>query len=275
MSATGYTVLPALVRACHRNWVEAVGSIASDLPSGTVRRQAGTTIVQSGLAITAFNCAFVLDPVPTLNGTEEAVAGVLADQGQPWCLIATEENRAAIEPLASALGLQPTERMPGMIWRPLPEPPPSTPEELRIRRVSRPNDVREFGRTMMEGFDAPPHLMDLWAEAVVARGSAARGDRSLYLGFVRNRPVCTAVRFTTERIAGIYGVSTIPEFRRRGYGAAITRHAVFDGFEAGCALSYLQSSEMGRALYESLGYRSFEEYTLWLPEEPARVENVA
>lgn len=270
MSSAGDLGSASTLQSCHQNWTEAIASIAKDVPGGVVLRRGGVTIVHSGLSITAFNCAFVLDPPRTLTGVEKEIAGALARHPQPWCLISTEENRRAIGPIVEALRLQPRDVLPGMIWEPLPRPSHSAPQELEIRRVRDAEDLRIFGRTMMEGFDAPLALMAPWVAGILSKGSLRPTRRSLYLGLVKNRPVCTAIRFTTNRVAGIYGVSTIPEFRRRGFGAAITRRAVLDGGEEGCERSYLQSSKMGRSVYESLGYRTTEEYVLWLPEGPTK-----
>jgi N-acetylglutamate synthase len=237
------------------------------MPAGQVRQTGGVTLVRSGLAIRAFNCAFALDPPRTLDGVTERIEEILVRPGIPWLLVTTAETTDALEPIIRGLRLKSSGTLPGMLWEPLSLSVPPSPAGPEIRRVEGTNDVRTLSRTMMQGFEAPPGLMDPWAEAVITAGLPPSVKRGWYIGYVRDRPTCTAVRFSTRDIAGIYGVSTLPEFRRRGFGAAITYRAAIDGREEGCRESYLQSSPSGRPVYENIGYRFVEEYHLWAPEE--------
>jgi N-acetylglutamate synthase len=247
--------------------VEAIASLARAMPAGQVHQTGGVTLVRSGLAIRAFNCAFALNPPRTLDGVTERIEEILVRPGIPWLLVTTAETTDALEPIIRGLRLKSSGTLPGMLWEPLPLSVPPSPAGPEIRRVEGTNDVRTLSRTMMQGFEAPPGLMDPWAEAVITAGLPPSVKRGWYIGYVRDRPTCTAVRFSTRDIAGIYGVSTLPEFRRRGFGAAITYRAAIDGREEGCRESYLQSSPSGRPAYENIGYRFVEEYHLWAPEE--------
>jgi len=119
---------------------------------------------------------------------------------------------------------------------------------------------------MMEGFEVSPDLMDPWVRGVETRGFSKPAGSDYYVGFLEGFPVCTAVRVVSRGISGIYGVSTLPRFRRRGLGETITRFAALCGGSEGCLRSYLQSSRMGRSVYEKIGYREVEEYQLWVPE---------
>jgi predicted GNAT family acetyltransferase len=78
-------------------------------------------------------------------------------------------------------------------------------------------------------------------------------------------PVATAMRFSSHRIAGVFNVSTIPEYRRRGIGEAMTWRAAVDGLAEGCIASALQASEMGLPIYQRMGYRQVLTYQVWLP----------
>jgi GNAT superfamily N-acetyltransferase len=253
--------------AWHTNWVEAISSLARAMPSGEVRKVGGLTLARSGLAIRAFNCAFALDPPQTLEGATERIEEVLVRPGTAWLLVTTTESCRALQPLIEALRLKSSGTMPGMAWEPLPSSVPPNPADLDIRHVEDADDARTFARTMMQGFEGPPGLLDPWAEAVAVTGLPAPVKRGWYIGYVGNRPACTAVRFTTGSIAGIYGVSTLPEFRRRGFGAAITYRAAVDGRQEGCEESYLQSSPTGRTVYEGMGYHFVEEYQMWTSAE--------
>ena len=61
----------------------------------------------------------------------------------------------------------------------------------------------------------------------------------------------------------MFMVATAPEHRRRGAAGAAMQRALLHARARGCATSTLQSSEMGRPVYEQLGYRALGEYRLW------------
>jgi len=60
----------------------------------------------------------------------------------------------------------------------------------------------------------------------------------------------------TATLAGIY---VVPGYRRRGIAREVTVRAMAWCMERGCVSIRLQASEAGRALYESLGFRTFRE----------------
>jgi len=256
---------PEEVLAWHSNYVEAISSIARVTPGGVVREAGGLTLARSGLGIPAFNAVFALDPPSSLATAEDGVWKVFGDSATRWLLVTTPEISKGLGPLIRAFDLRHEETIPGMAWAPLPERVPPGPAGFEVRRVRVPEEARLFAQTMMEGFEARPALMDPWVDGVRTQHLTSSELPGWYLGFLSGRPVGTAVRITTGDVAGIYGVSTLPGFRRRGFGEAITRHAAIEGYQEGCRTSYLQSSKAGRSVYERIGFRWVEDYQLWSP----------
>jgi hypothetical protein len=77
---------------------------------------------------------------------------------------------------------------------------------------------------------------------------------------------CTS-RAKVTRTGGVVTVLTglpMEAARRRGYGAAMTARAVADGVVAGCDVAALQASEMGRPIYERLGFRTVVRYAAYV-----------
>ena len=253
-------------KVLHQNWVEAISWVARLTPGGCVQSVGSATIVRSGLALTAFNVVFALDRPRPPDQLGEQIGNLLVRGGTPWCLLTTDETSPDLRRVIDAFGLHLEGTLPGMVWDPLPESVPAAPEGFAIRRLRDSSDARTFARTMMEGFGVAPDRFDRWAEGVVASGPRLSMKGGLYVAYAADRPVGTAVRLTTGPIAGVYGVSTLAQFRCRGLGAAITCRAAIDGREEGCRLSYLQSSDLGRPVYEKIGYRFVENYRLWVPE---------
>lgn len=197
------------------------------------------------------------DPAATLIRARD----FFATCGLDWALTAAGEVATAIAPTAAALGLVPGERRPGMLLTPPAATGPDVPG-LEIRVVRDRGDLAVFVATSAAGFGGEDLFPLMYQPA-----SLAIPDLTLYLGELEGRPVATAVKTASHRIAGIGGVSTVPTARRRGVGEAITRRAAMDGFAEGCIASFLQASAMGFGVYQRMGYRHVIDFHTW--EMPA------
>ena len=76
-----------------------------------------------------------------------------------------------------------------------------------------------------------------------------------FTGFFEGQPVTVSSLVVTGRTAGIYGVATIPAYRQRGFGEAMTWRAIREGVERGCEMANLTASDLGRPVYERMGFR--------------------
>lgn len=98
------------------------------------------------------------------------------------------------------------------------------------------------------------------------------GSPSFWQGVMRGwvgyddggRPVCIAVSAADECSVGLYSVGTMPGYRRRGYGEAITRHALGEAaVRSGLNQWSLQSTPAGLKLYRRMGYRAHTRISVW------------
>ena len=130
-----------------------------------------------------------------------------------------------------------------------------TPRELLVKRVSDQRDQAEWVRVMKRGFGMTAeeeHAMNALA-TVVGYGADAEWIR--FLGRVEGRPVATSGLMLGGGAAGLYNVTTVPEFRRRGYAAAMTAVALEEADRRGHDLAVLGSSQMAIGIYQRLGFR--------------------
>jgi len=128
--------------------------------------------------------------------------------------------------------------------------------ELTIERVRHADGLREFEAVSTAGFG----LLPVPPFSLHAPGVLDDPRMAVWLGRVGGRAVTAAMSFIDGGLVGVYGVATLPEARRRGYGEAITRRAL--GVASGLP-SVLQPSLMGAGLYRRLGYRPFATFSTW------------
>jgi GNAT superfamily N-acetyltransferase len=87
----------------------------------------------------------------------------------------------------------------------------------------------------------------------------------LYTGFVSGVPVCTALSFRQDEVAGLYMISTLSEYRGKGYGTQVTLSAIENCFASGANTIVLHASGMGENIYRSLGFKDYCKFgILWM-----------
>lgn len=257
-----------LLEMCHENFIGAFEAVARMVPGGTVERIGGLTAVRTGMPGSFFNVVFGLDHPKSIAQIREGVERIFLRTNTKFQIVTLPETLGSLAPLIQELNLTEKEVAPGMVLDPIPDACPNPPKELRIRHVNSSEEVTDFLRTAAVGFGAPPDYFDAWKPGLLAGGAGTWSLDTVYVGYVDGKPAATSLRLTTGDVAGIYNVSTLPEFRRRGFGQSMTWRAVADGRAAGCRLSCLQASKMGRPVYERMGYRVIGEYSLWKKKAP-------
>ena len=253
---------------CHENFIGAFEAAARMVPGGEVERIGGLTAVRTGLPGSFFNVVLGLDHLKSIAQVRGGIERIFLRTNTEFQIVTLPETFDELNPLIQELSLTEKEAVPGMVLNPIPDACPNPPKELQIRHVSSSEEVTDFLRTAAVGFGAPLNFFDVLKPGLLAGGTRSWSREATYVGYVAGKPAATSTRVTTGEVAGIYNVTTLPEFRRRGFGESMTWRADADGRTAGCKLSYLQASEMGRPIYERMGYRVVEEYSLWKRKVP-------
>ena len=83
------------------------------------------------------------------------------------------------------------------------------------------------------------------------------------VGRIDGQPVATARLSIGGGVAGLYTVLTLPRFRGRGIGRAMTLAALRTGQELGYRIATLQSTEEGYRVYRRLGFRDVFAYEVY------------
>lgn len=211
--------------------------------------------------------SFPLLPFPWLNGlwtdddcSVEALAGAVAElepTGAPLGVLTRRTSPEAVAEAARQLGFTADERMPGMALTTAELVPPPEPD-FDVITVESSEEMARALAVAAEGFEVAAEIL----APVYSPAMASLDGYVVYLARKGGADLSTATRYVAGEDVGIFNVATPAEYRGRGYGAAITAHALRDGFSSGASFGWLQSSALGESIYRRLGFREVETYRL-------------
>jgi GNAT superfamily N-acetyltransferase len=137
------------------------------------------------------------------------------------------------------------------------------PVGLTVRRVRTAADLEEVVEVLGADSPSPDLTLHRFYERAASVLLAQDCPMRLFLGTLDGEPVATSELFLGGGVAGLYGVATRAEFRRRGIGTALCWTALDEARRLGLGTAVLQASEVGAGVYARLGFRAccrFVEY---------------
>jgi ribosomal protein S18 acetylase RimI-like enzyme len=130
-------------------------------------------------------------------------------------------------------------------------PVPAVPEGFQVRQVQDDAALEEWEQLSSAGFGGE---LGRYFDAYARHGYGPEAYSLHFTGYLDGTPVTTATLLDAGGTASLYDISTPPEHRRRGFGAAIT-HALMQVIRArGYGETWIWSSDVARRVYQRLGY---------------------
>lgn len=126
---------------------------------------------------------------------------------------------------------------------------------LEVRRVASSDDLDTYIEVFAPILSPSDAFTSFFADAARGIGFAEDAAAVHFIGLLHGEPVATTSLLAAGGAAGIYNVTTREPARGRGIGATLTATAVAVGRSRGMSVTTLQASEMGRPVYERLGFR--------------------
>jgi GNAT superfamily N-acetyltransferase len=209
----------------------------------------GLMINDCGLPFAFFNLIFVQHPLKNPLGTLDRAVAHFQKRSLPAIICIAPGIDEKTEALVQQRGFPRVNPHPGMSLFPIPQPA-EAPASMVVRPVKDENDLRLFQTTAEAGFGMPYSL----PQRVLTTNFLNHPNVFMYLGYIGEKPVSTSILVVSGPVAGIYFVSTLPEYRQRGYGMTMSWHAVNEGRKLGCEIATLQASAMGRPIYAKMGF---------------------
>lgn len=195
------------------------------------------------------------------GATSEAI-GPLSSCGAPAAVLTTFAPPRSMELQLREAGFEPHDGLPAMaveIERLAPTPLPAGYSFAAIE----PADRQAWGEAFAAGYELPGLAGEQFAAGV--------GQPNIRYYAIRKagRMVCTSLMFLHDRLAGIYGVATLPEERRKGLGAFATAEPLRQAIKLGYRVGVLQASAAGHPVYRQLGFNDLAVVSLFVRVPPS------
>jgi ribosomal protein S18 acetylase RimI-like enzyme len=136
--------------------------------------------------------------------------------------------------------------------------PPVPPPTVDLVRVTEPQDLSELVEVEVGSFDTDRVV----AERLLGPGQLSFPNVRWYAAVVDGHAVAQAYTNTSQGAVAVFGVGTLPKFRRRGIGTAITAFAIRDAQDADVA--WLMATPEGRHMYDRMGFRDVARWDVWV-----------
>ena len=245
--------------AAERNMIAAVQAWAAGAHDGAGETADGLALIRGGVGVRTFNQAIIFGPQRDLKGTAGRIRRFFAPVGEHYRVRIRTDVAPLDDASFEAAGF---ERRGGIPCLAMPLPGlPARASQLEVRPVTDARGLHEHLALVAEVYE--------WEPADLARVLTARTIEQdafrMYTGYLDATPVATAQLFAQDGVAGIYLVGTTASARNRGFGEAITRHALEEAATLGCTLASLQASPMGLPVYERIGFEQVADYRTYVP----------
>jgi hypothetical protein len=149
---------------------------------------------------------------------------------------------------------------PPLMWRPAGMPLPEAPQELRIVPVADDQTAFDFEHVLAYGYPAP-QMQPVTQPTVLPPAARIAPGWHHFVGYVDDKPVTAGSGYEGDRLVRVDNIATLDEARGRGYGLAITAAATA---VSATKPATLIASDLGRPIYERLGYVALLRVTYWI-----------
>jgi ribosomal protein S18 acetylase RimI-like enzyme len=88
-----------------------------------------------------------------------------------------------------------------------------------------------------------------------------KSSLKLFVGYFEGQPVATSALFLDGDAAGVWCVAVVPEFRQRGIGTDMTRHALLQALDNfGYRIGVIAAGELGESVYRKIGFQILKDF---------------
>ncbi|GAA1478188.1 hypothetical protein GCM10009623_26340 [Nocardioides aestuarii] len=202
----------------------------------------------------------------------DRTAGLVAayvERGLPWLWWTTPSHTSPeLEAALAAAGMGRGDT-PGMHRRLDGPVEAAVPAALDLTLVDVAVEPDPWIGTMLRGFDMPPDLAGPMTQVL---GGVPAGQLVNILARMGGEPVAVGSGWIDDGTIGLYNIATVESARGRGIGYAVTGALLQAGHERGARQAILHATDLGRPVYERLGFEAvcLVPQWVWLPSDPGQ-----
>lgn len=245
-----------LIAASDANYFESWRMLAES--NGLLHEDGGILVTAPSASLAWMNVVFVTQQLRDAKAQLARAFALLDERKLPFFVHIREGVDIAAERACEQLGLVPENPVPGMALAPITSH--ANDASLEIRPVGDDASFSDFATTVTESFDIPSEE----TSALFPPSALTRPRTHFWVGYAEGQPVASSALIVIGDVAGINFIGTLGAFRGRGFGEQMTWAAVNGGAEAGCGVAVLQASEIGKPVYERMGFRDVTTYNTFI-----------
>jgi GNAT superfamily N-acetyltransferase len=142
----------------------------------------------------------------------------------------------------------------------------SVVNDLNVRVVTSAADLAAYADVNHRNWEPPDTRVTAFFSAAAPRVLRTGSPFIYVIGETPTGEVVAAGEgCVTDEVVGLYGISTLKDWRRRGYGAAICLAILTEVARRGARTAVLQASDDGAGLYRRLGFHEIGHCTEYKP----------
>ena len=234
-------------------------------------RAGGRVIVEDGITFIVgahpspviVNSVFRTDVRRDAASVLERSVELYGSMGHGFGLVTSDHTDADLIDAATTAGWTAVLDVPAMVRRArVPDGP--LPPGVEVRRAEPERDIATYRWLATNGFASDEDERAVTEHVFGASSALAEPMTVGVIATADGRPAALAQVDVIDALAYVGWVGTVPEFRRRGIGEAVTREVTNAGFDLGADVAGLEASPMGLALYQRMGYETIGVDRIWM-----------
>ena len=123
-------------------------------------------------------------------------------------------------------------------------------EALEVREAHSPEDHLQWINVAAGWLNIDPSLVDQFFTPWIKTGKYIP-----YMGLYEGQPAATSLAYLGNLGASLYCLGTLPAFRNRGLGTAVTHACLKAAKDKNIAQAVLYGSKMGQPMYKKIGFK--------------------
>lgn len=238
------------------------------LPDGEICEPPGLAITSSGFDVPVFNSAMLTGPTADIERLILTADVHFHYRDLGWTfwvcedLLPLNQRGLALQLLFQSKRMRRIADPPGMYAERI-LPATKLPAPMTFSTVASERTRLEFVHIASTVFS----LSFVTAQRIYGGTEVWQPPSQGWIGYANDMPVAIVTLVIAAGAIGVYSLGTLPQYRGRGYGETLLRHAMAEAdARTGLQRSVLQSTTQGLGLYRRMGYVAASRFSIYMRE---------